>query len=111
MRRGERFLRSVLFGLTLILVPLITGCDHHYGYGYGYVVYDPYYGDYHVWGPDEMYYYNGWAGEHGFRHRDYDRLDRDDQRQYWQWRHNSGHPPAQAPGYAPPHPAPAQPHH
>ncbi len=55
--------------------------------GVGYRAYDPYYRDYHAWGPDETIYYNRWLDETHRPHRDYRHLKRHDQREYWEWRH------------------------
>ena len=63
-----------------------TGCaEHRHGR-----VYDPYYSDYHQWGPDEDAYYHRWYGEtyHDRGYREYRRLNRDEQRNYWTWRHS-----------------------
>ena len=53
----------------------------------GYRVYDPYYRDYHVWAEPEPAYYRQWVIETHRRDRDYRRLGRREQREYWQWRH------------------------
>ena len=61
-------------------------CEHH-----SYRVYDPYYTDYHVWNDDEVGYYNRWAAEtHRDPHRDFRKLNKDEQKEYWTWRHNHG---------------------
>lgn len=80
-----RYFRSVLLGAALLSPLMITGCAAHVSAGYR--VYDPYYRDYHVWGPGEDVYYNRWLGERHYERRDFRRLNRDQQRDYWQWRH------------------------
>jgi hypothetical protein len=57
----------------------------------GYRVYDPYYSDYHVWGPPEVGYYNNWIVETHRPYRDYRRLRPAERRDYWRWRHNGRH--------------------
>jgi hypothetical protein len=78
--------RTTLAGLTLAMGLLATGCaEHRYSR-----VYDPYYSDYHQWGPGEDAYYHRWYGEtyHDRGYRDYRRLNRNEQRNYWNWRHD-----------------------
>lgn len=61
-------------------------CEHHY-----YRAYDPYYTDYHVWNGDEDAYYHRWADEtHRDAHRDFRKISKEDQKEYWTWRHNHG---------------------
>lgn len=74
--------KLILSGM-IAAVLLTTGCAASVGYR----VYDPYYADYHAWGPGEGIYYNRWIVETHRPYRDYGRLDRDDQRAYWNWRH------------------------
>jgi hypothetical protein len=64
-----------------------TACVHHHYYR----VYDPYYSDYHVWGPDEVTYYHTWARENHYdEHRDFRTLPPEQQKAYWTWRHSHG---------------------
>jgi len=86
MRRRNGLLTLALLA-GVVATPLITtGCaEHHY-----YRVYDPYYSDYHRWGPDEDVYYRQWMVERHYEYRDYSKLDRDQQRDYWNWRHHHG---------------------
>jgi hypothetical protein len=76
------FLKSC-FGATLLAVVLSTGCAVHAGYR----VYDPYHGDYHVWDDHEGTYYNQWVTENHRDHRDFRKLNKEDQKRYWDWRH------------------------
>lgn len=62
-----------------------VGCAHHYAR-----VYDPYYGDYHVWNAQENVYYDQWVTETHRPHRDFHSLPPDEQKQYWDWRHHHG---------------------
>jgi hypothetical protein len=74
-------------GLSLVLLMIATSsCATRVTAGYR--AYDPGYRDYHVWGPSESAYYNRWAVETHRRNRDYRRLNRREQREYWNWRHN-----------------------
>jgi hypothetical protein len=83
MIRGSRPLSLMLLGAALASGVGVACASHPYR------VYDPYYTDYHVWNNDEVVYYNRWAGEtHRDPHRDFRKLNKDDQKQYWTWRHN-----------------------
>jgi hypothetical protein len=65
----------------------VSGCAVHAGVGYR--VYDPYYSDYHVWNDGEVGFYNNWAAEtHRDPHRDFRKLNHNDQQEYWKWRHD-----------------------
>ena len=85
MRGPYRWVRGA-FRLPLLFAFLIVlpGCAvrrQHYR------SYDPYYNDYHVWGPSENGYYQQWVIETHRRHRHYRKLKRNEQREYWEWRH------------------------
>lgn len=62
----------------------MTGCAVHER------VYDPYYHDYHNWN-GETVYYNQWETETHRSHQDFKQRPADQQKQYWDWRHNHGH--------------------
>jgi hypothetical protein len=49
--------------------------------------YDPYYRDYHTWNDAEEAQFRIYLGERQQPYREYRRLDADQQRDYWQWRH------------------------
>jgi hypothetical protein len=53
-------------------------------------VYDPDHRDYHNWDAREEDAYRRWLDERHHAFVDYDRLDRRDQRDYWNWRHQRG---------------------
>jgi hypothetical protein len=63
---------------------LMTGCTVHAGY------YDPYYHDRHVWS-GEAGYYNQWERDTRREHRDFDRRNDEERREYWEWRHHHEH--------------------
>ncbi len=52
-------------------------------------VYDRQYHDYHSWNGDEDQRYRGWYSNtyNGREYRDYDKLSRKQQNEYWKWRH------------------------
>jgi hypothetical protein len=75
-----RLAASAVVALALFTV----GCAHRY--------YDADHGDYHRWNANERVYYNQWVVEvHGDPHRDYHHLSKEDQKRYWDWRHNHDH--------------------
>jgi hypothetical protein len=80
----NRHFRTALMTGALLSPAMITGCSAHVGYR----VYDPYYSDYHVWGPGEAVYYNRWVAENHRENRDFRKLPKEDQHQYWTWRHS-----------------------
>lgn len=73
------FFSCVIISLTL----LTAGCAHRY--------YDADHNDYHRWNRNEVVYYNQWTTQnHMDPHRDYKHLSKEDQKRYWDWRHNHG---------------------
>jgi hypothetical protein len=77
-------LRRILILPMLLLLAGLTACSARVGYR----VYDPGYRDYHVWNDGEIGYYHTWIGETHRPYRDYRRLNRHDQDEYWHWRHD-----------------------
>jgi hypothetical protein len=70
--------------LLAVALPLTnTSCAGHV-----YRVYDPYHNDYHAWDDHEAVYYNRWLDENHREHRDYRKLNKEDQKRYWDWRHS-----------------------
>jgi hypothetical protein len=80
--------RAALITSSLFTALAFTGCAAHVGVGYR--VYDPYYGDYHVWDDHEVGYYNTWIVETHRPHREFRKLPREEKHQYWTWRHTHG---------------------
>ncbi len=79
--------KKLAVGTLLLSAGLLAGCGGGH-VAVGYRAYDPGYSDYHTWDDHESVYYNQWTVETHRPHRDYRRLRRNDQRAYWQWRHN-----------------------
>jgi hypothetical protein len=76
---------SVLqLALVILFAGLSTGCTVHAGY------YDPYYHDRHPWS-GEVVYYQQWETETHRDHRDFKKRSQDEQKQYWDWRHQHQH--------------------
>jgi hypothetical protein len=78
---------SALFLAAASLAPLaISGCAARAR------VYDPYYSDYHYWNTREDRAYRMWLAERHYEYREFNRLNREEQHDYWAWRHS--HPDA-----------------
>src|SRR5579864_5564937 len=72
---------SVLLISTLALGTIVTtGCAEHRYSGY-----DPYYGSGGYYGYNDPYY-RQWLAERRYDYVEYNRLSRDRQRDYWEWR-------------------------
>jgi hypothetical protein len=81
---GPRF--QMLATAVLLAAPtVVAGCAAHVTYGYR--VYDPVYGDYHVYDRNEEVYYNQWVAETHRPHRDFRKMSDSDRKDYWKWRH------------------------
>jgi hypothetical protein len=81
MHSGSRYFSSLLLAAAFFVPAITTGCatrNYH----------DPYYNDYHRWDRGERGYYNQWVIETHRDNRDFRRLKKDEQKQYWDWRHN-----------------------
>lgn len=86
MPRRIRSLRTFLFSIAIITLFLTVGCaDHHY-----YRSYDDDHGDYHTWNNNETVYYQQWETQNHYDHRDFKDRDKDQQKQYYDWRHKQG---------------------
>ena len=82
-----RFLKQHLISIAMITalaVPAaITGCAAR--------VYDPYYHDYHTWNDGEVVYYHQWEHDTHRRDEDFRKRSKDEQKEYFDWRHSQGH--------------------
>jgi len=87
MQSGPNAVSLLVLAAGLLAAAAGNACAEHHTYR----VYDPYYTDYHVWNSDEVGYYHRWAGEtHHDPNRDFRKLPKEDQKEYWTWRHNHG---------------------
>ena len=80
MRYAGRLGRLV-FAALLVGTCFTTGCTVHAGY------YDPYYHDRHPWVVEEPYY-SRWETETHRRHEEFKHRRREEQHEYWEWRHH-----------------------
>ncbi|HMD07437.1 MAG TPA: hypothetical protein VKH63_07870 [Candidatus Acidoferrum sp.] len=82
MFRIKGLLGPLVLAAAMIAPVLASGCAAHTRY------YDEYRADYHTWNNGEIGAYRVWIGERHYEYRDYNRLSREQQREYWNWRHN-----------------------
>jgi hypothetical protein len=76
-----RKINSCLLAAAIAAPVLITGCAVH-----AHAYYDPYYHDYHPI-DGEVVYYNQWETETHRQHVDLQHRNKDEQKEYWDWRH------------------------
>ncbi len=82
MGRRNRGLSLLLLGAVLSAPLLTSACSEHRR------VYDPYDNDYHAWNHNEDIEYHQWIVINHRADRPYKQLNKDDQKAYWEWRHN-----------------------
>jgi hypothetical protein len=83
MRIWFRNLASLALAAAVASPVLMTGCAVHAR------VYDPYYRDYHAWSV-ETPYDEQWERDSHRDHRDFNKRNSDEQKEYWDWRHKQG---------------------
>lgn len=82
MRSFAKNFTPLLFTTILATALFSTGCEVHAR------VYDPYYHDYHEWGP-EVTYYGQWERDNHKDHMDFNKRSEADKKSYWDWRHKN----------------------
>jgi protein-tyrosine phosphatase len=82
---AHRFFPALLLATALASSIVIAGCSEHNTYH----VYDPYHNDYHRWDDHESGLYVQWEHETHRDHRDLDKRDANEQKEYWNWRHEN----------------------
>ncbi len=82
MSRFNRLLSSTFLAGALLLCVAGIGCAGRVR------VYDEYHSDYHRWNHGEDRAYRQYLGERHEPYRDYTNLSKDDQKNYWDWRHS-----------------------
>ena len=86
-RHMKQFKTSLLMGVMLATSVVTSACYSNVAVGYR--AHDPYHNDYHRWDDGEVRYYNQWVVEtHRPSGLDYRRMKRQEQRDYWNWRHS-----------------------
>ena len=82
MSRIHRILGSTILAGSLLMAIGSFGCAGRVR------VYDNYHSDWHTWDHDEDGHYRRyWADRHE-SYRDYNKLNKDEQKNYWNWRHD-----------------------
>jgi hypothetical protein len=84
MRTFSRALTTFALSLALVAALVVGGCSARVGYR----SYDPYYNDYHTWDHSEITYYRQWETNTHRDHKDFDKRNKDEQKEYWDYRHN-----------------------
>ncbi len=82
MRSLSQNFASLLLAATLAVPLVCTGCAVH-------AYYDPYYHDYHPIS-GEVVYYSPWEHDTHRSHVDFKNRSKDEQKEYWDWRHSQG---------------------
>ena len=82
MRRFSRYLPTISLALALASPVVLAGCSARVG------VYDQWHHDRHDWDDHEEIVFRGYLQENHRDYRPYKHLDRDDQKRYWDWRHD-----------------------
>lgn len=83
-----RLAGTFLLSTALLAPSLLTTSCAETRVGVGFRYYDPGHSDYHVWDDHERVYYNQWATENHRDQKDFRKLKRGDQQEYWRWRHD-----------------------
>jgi hypothetical protein len=84
MRRMHGSLNLLVLASALISPVMLDGSAARASYH----TYDPYYTDYHRWDDHETTYYVQWEAETHREHPDFEKRDKNEQKEYWDWRHN-----------------------
>ena len=82
MHRVSRYVSHLLMATALLAPLAASGCAARVRY------YDEYHSDYHHWDDHEDRTYRVWLRERHYEWREFNRLNRDEQRDYWNWRHD-----------------------
>jgi hypothetical protein len=82
MSRAKRILSSICLAAGFLITAASSGCAGRVR------VYDEYHGDYHHWDHNEDRAYHRYYDERRETYRDYNKLNKDDQKNYWNWRHD-----------------------
>jgi hypothetical protein len=86
MTHRKRLFSTLVLAAASLAPIAISGCAARVR------VYDPYYSDYHYWDHREDRAYRMWLAERHYDYREFNRLNHEEQHEYWAWRHS--HPDA-----------------
>jgi len=76
-------LGSLFLAVAFLFSTVTMGCAHRDSGR----VYDSEHHDYHQWDSNESGYYQRWEAETHRDHKDFQQRSRDEQNEYWNWRH------------------------
>jgi hypothetical protein len=82
----QRILSSAFLVTSLLIAAGGSGCSARVR------IYDDYHSDWHTWDHHEDVAYRAYWTERHESYRDFNKLNKDEQKDYWNWRHN--HPDA-----------------
>jgi hypothetical protein len=82
MRRVHPYFILLLLSAAMVVPALTLGCSGNHDR-----VYDADHGDYHTWNNNETVYYQQWETENHYDHKDFKVRSKDEQKQYFDWRH------------------------
>jgi hypothetical protein len=82
MARVRSCVISLLLSAAMVVPALTLGCSGNHDR-----VYDADHGDYHTWNNSETVYYQQWETENHYDHKDFKVRSKDEQKQYFDWRH------------------------
>jgi hypothetical protein len=85
MSLRRRIMQAGLLASGLVGMIVLSGCSAHVRY------YDEYGGDYHAWNGYEVRRYHVYWNERHEPYREYPSLNKEEQRRYWEWRHQHPH--------------------
>ena len=85
----KRFLSALVLSGALLAPTLILADDDAHVNNRRY--YDKEHKDYHQWNRDEDQTYRQYLHDNHMPYRDFNRLKRNDQDRYWNWRHDETH--------------------
>lgn len=84
----RHYLNSLALAAALVVPAGLAVSTAQAQVSVGVRIYDPIHKDYHHWDDREDRAYRSWFVERHENYRDYKRLKKDQQRTYWQWRHD-----------------------
>ncbi|MGB7283296.1 MAG: hypothetical protein WBE13_13615 [Candidatus Acidiferrum sp.] len=82
MFRLKEYLGPLVLSAAMLAPVLTSGCAARATY------YDSNYRDYHHWDDREDHAYRVWLSDRHYEYRDFKKLNKDQQNDYWNWRHS-----------------------
>jgi hypothetical protein len=82
MGRVHPYFIPLLLSAAMVVPASTLGCGGNHDR-----VYDADHGDYHTWNNNETVSYQQWETENHYDHKDFKVRSKDEQKQYFDWRH------------------------